>query len=783
MILCSFRRYALTLCLSSTSILGAQQSVTASDYARAEKFLPTNAERLVTGTVHPFWIADSEQFWFRKTTPDSAEFVLVNAATGAQQPAFDHAKLAAALGQQTGQTFDPHHLPFQLIDFSPDLRSVTILVGPRRFLCDRADASCSPAPSASISQALSPDGKRAVFIRDWNLWIRDIASGRETQLTHDGVENFGYATDNAGWASSDRPVVLWSPDSKKIATFQQDQRLDGDMYTVETKLGHPVLHAWKYPLPGDANVTMIERVIIDADSGQTVRFKMPPDQHRSTVCDNIACGEGPNHAPRWDDVEWAPDAKTLAFVSTSRDHKDEKLRVADAVTGEVREVYEEKSSTQFESGDHRANWHYLPESSEFIWYSERENWGRLYLYDLRTGQLKNPITTGDWHVSQVLRVDPRARQIWFTALGREPGEDPYFIHYYRVDFDGRNLTALTPEPGNHVITASVSGRYFIDSVSTPQTSPITVLRDEAGKTVLPLGRADITQLRAIGWQPPISIKVKARDGQTDLYGLMYQPAHFDQSKKYPLVVHIYPGPQIGSVGSRAFAPARGDTQALAELGFTVIEVDGMGTTLRSKQFHDVSYANMGDNTLPDQVAAVHQLVQQYPWIDADRVGIYGHSGGGNATAEAMFRYPDVFKVGIAESGNHDNREYEDDWGERYQGLLVTKPDGITNYDDQANQNLAKNLKGHLLLAHGTIDNNVPPYSTLLVVDALIKANKDFDLLLLPNRPHGYGPMANYMTRRRWDYFVRWLLNTEPPREFEIHTPPQQLGNPGGPADE
>jgi dipeptidyl-peptidase-4 len=469
--------------------------------------------------------------------------------------------------------------------------------------------------------------------------------------------------------------------------------------------------------------------------------------------------------------------------STSRDHKDEKLRIADAATGEVREVYEEKSPTQFESGDRRANWHYLPESNEFIWYSERENWGRLYLYDLRTGQLKNSITTGDWHVSQVLRVDPHTRQIWFTALGREPGEDPYFVHYYRVDFDGRNLTALTPEPGNHAITASVSGRYFVDSVSTPETPPVTVLCDDAGKVVLSFGQADVTQLRAIGWQPPIPIKVKARDGQTDLYGLMYRPTNFDKTKRYPLVVHIYPGPQIGSVGSRAFAPARGDTQALAELGFIVIEVDGMGTTLRSKQFHDVSCANMGDNTLPDQVAAIHQLAQQDPWIDINRVGIYGHSGGGNATAEAMLRYPDVFSVGIAESGNHDNREYEDDWGERYQGLLVTRQDGTTNYDDQANQNLAKNLKGHLLLAHGTTDNNVPPYSTLLLVDALIKANKDFDLLLLPNQHHGYAAMSNYMTRRRWDYFVRWLLNTEPPKEFEIRTPPPQAGMPGGPTEE
>ena len=245
-----------------------------------------------------------------------------------------------------------------------------------------------------------------------------------------------------------------------------------------------------------------------------------------------------------------------------------------------------------------------------------------------------------------------------------------------------------------------------------------------------------------------------------------RPTNFDPAKKYPIINHIYPGPQGGSVGSRAFSAVRGDTQALAELGFIVVELDGSGNPTRSKKFHDAYYANMGDNTLPDQVIGMKQLAAKYPWIDIDRAGIYGHSGGGYATADAMFRYPDFFKVGISEAGNHDNREYEDDWGERYQGLLTKNADGSTNYDDQANQNHAKNLKGHLLLAHGTMDNNVPPYNTLLVVDALIKANKDFDLLLLPNRNHGFGGEP-YMVRRRWDYFVKWLLNAEPPREYQL----------------
>ncbi|MGB6688029.1 MAG: DPP IV N-terminal domain-containing protein [Terracidiphilus sp.] len=776
-------RFTVLFCclLASASGIAQQPAVIAADYARAEKFLPFNVDRLVYGIVRPNWIGYSDQFWYRKTMPGKSEFVLVDAATGVEQPAFDHAMLAATLSKAAGRAIDAEHLPFREIEFSPDWQSITFAIGERHFTCSRPGAACAEHGDDASKEALSPDGKRAAFIRDWNLWVRDVASGKETQLTHDGVKDYGYATDNAGWISSDQPIVLWSPDSRKIATFQQDQRKVGEMYLVETKVGHPVLQAWKYPLPGDEIVTMIERVIIDADTGATVRLKMPPDEHRSTLCDHIACGAGPNHAPLWADVEWSPDGATLAFVSTSRDHKDEKLRVADTATGEVREVYSEHVQTQFESGQGKVNWHYLPQSSEFLWYSEREGWGRLYLYDLKTGKLKNAVTAGDWSVAQVLRIDAESRQIWFTAVGREPGEDPYYTHLYKISFDGSRLTPLTPAPGNHQITASASGKYFVDACSTPETAPETLMRDESGKIVLSFGKADTSALVAMGWIPPVPVKVKARDGKTDLYGLMFVPTNLDKQKKYPIVDAVYPGPQVGSVGSRAFSAARRDSQSLAELGFIVVEIDGMGTAVRDKAFHDAFYGNMGDNTLPDQVAAIKELAAQYPYIDLDRVGIWGHSGGGFAAADAMFRYPEFFKVGISESGNHDQREYEDDWGERYQGLLTKDPNGKSNYDDQANENHAANLKGHLLLAHGTLDNNVPPYNTLLVVDALIRANKDFDLLLLPNQHHGYGPMSNYMMRRRWDYFVRWLEDTEPPKEFEITTPSAPPGQ-GGPDD-
>ena len=524
------------------------------------------------------------------------------------------------------------------------------------------------------------------MIRDENLWVRDVASAKETQLTTDGVKDFGYATDNAGWTSSDRPIVLWSPDSKKIATYQQDQRGVGEMYLVSTAVGHPTLREWKYPLPGDPVVTTIQRVIIDVPTAKVVRLQMPPDQHRSTLCDDVTCSGAI-------DMQWNADGTQLAFVSTSRDHKEETLKIADAATGAVHDVLDEKVSTFFESGNGRIDWHYLPASNEVIWFSERDNWGQLYLYDLN-GKLKNQITSGEGNVTQIVKVDEKARVIYFLGAGKEKGRDPYFVDFYSVGFDGRNQKLMTPDNGNHTIALSPSEKYFIDTYSQPDVPAAIALRDIDGKLVTPLEKADISKLLATGWKPPQPITVKCRDGVTDCYGLMYKPTNLDPTKKYPIINHIYPGPQTGSVGSRNFSAGRGDTQALAELGFVVVEIDGKGTPWRSKKFHEAYFGDMGDNTLPDQVAGMKELAKRYPWIDIDRVGIYGHSGGGYATAGAMFHYPDFFKVGISESGNHDNRDYEDDWAEKWQGLLEKTSYGKTNYASQANENFAKNLKGH-----------------------------------------------------------------------------------------
>lgn len=751
--------------------------VTAADYARAEKFLAQTVNPLVVGgTVNATWLPD-DRFTYRSTTADGFEFMLVDPAQKTRTRAFDHDRVAAALAAASGQKIDPKRLPFQTFELAADGASISFDYQSKRYTCDVAGASCTSvaATPRDPNAVVSPDGTRAVFIKDWNLWVRDLASKVERPLTSDGVTNFGYATDNAGWRQSERPVVLWSPDSKKVATFQQDERQVGDMYLVETTVGHPILKAWKYPLPGDEHVAMLHRVVIDTDSGEVVRFKMNPDYHRAMLGDDFDV----------DDMSWSPDAARLAFVSTARDHKSATVRVADAATGDVRTVFEETERTHFEAP---AGWRVLWGSNEILWNSQRDDWSHLYLYDLTTGRLKNRVTSGPGPVTRILHVDEKARTVLFTANGRERGRDPYFGHAYRIGLDGKGYTLVTPDDANHNVQVSKSGRYVIDHASTPERAPEVVLREATGAVVMPIEKADISKLVASGWKPPMPFTVKARDGKTDLHGLLFRPTNLDPSKKYPIINYAYPGPQSGSVGTRSFAAARVDHQALAELGFIVFTLDGMGTPGRSKSFHDTWYGAMGrDNTLPDQVAGMKELATRYPWIDIDRAAMWGHSGGGFITADAMFRYPEFFKVGISESGNHDQRLYEDDWGERYQGLLVrlggehkgTGSEPRDTYEAEANQTLAKNLKGKLFLMHGMMDDNVPPQNTYVVIDALIKANKDFDLLLLPHQRHGFGVDSSYVMRRRWDYFVRHLLGAEPPKEYQIKPPTPPPGVPSG----
>ena len=620
---------------------------------------------------------------------------------------------------------------------------------------------------------VSPDKKKSVYIKNHNLWVKDLNTKKSKQLTYNGYQDYGYGTNNAGWIKNDRPVLKWSDDSKIITTFRQDARKVGEMYLTTTNVGHPNLQKWKYTLPGDENIFEIERLFINVETGKVTPFKMKRDYQRSTTTDHIA-GRGGILL----DANFSSDGKKLAFISSSRDHKEAHLKIADVKTGNVKSIYEEVTNTYYESGVSGENWRVFFKTNEFLWYSEKDDWGHLYLHDLTTGQLKNQITSGEWLVRDVLYVDEVTREIFFTGGGKEEG-NPYHVYLYKVNFDGTGLICLTPEKGTHNINASKDWKYFTTTYSTSKNPPVTLLKNRDGETLKVINKVDISELLKNNWQQPIEFSVKARDDKTEIYGLLYLPSFYNKNHNYPVLNYIYPGPQSGSIGNYSFSIAKRDFQALAELGFIVIAVDAMGTPGRSKSFHDAYYGNMGDNGLPDNIKAIKDLSKIYKGMDTNRVGIWGHSGGGFASTRAILEYPEFYSVAVSSSGNHDNRNYEADWGEKWQGLLeyidIDMSDGEnnydlkkTNYDNQANQLLAKNLKGKLLLAHGNLDDNVPPYSTLLVVDALIKANKDFDLIIFPNKRHGYGDMNNYFTRRKWDYFVKNLKGIAPPKEFEIN---------------
>lgn len=746
----------------------SQDSVTVTDYQRAQKFLGYTTYSMVPNLfLDATWTGDGT-FWYAEKLKDGEKYYLVNAKSKKKSALFNQAKLAEKFSKMMNKEVRPDNLQLNGLHLNTDDKTLYLSAGDKFWkynitkndLTEDSTAAKYFRSNRLRNESISPDGQKSAFIKNYNLWVRDLSTGKETQLTTDGVKDYGYATDNAGWKHSDAAVLLWSPDSKKIATFRQDQRKVGDMYLVTTNVGHPVLHSWKYPLPGDSNVIMIERVIINVEQPKVIDLNIPADFHRATLGDDIM--EGSVLA----DAQWKDDGSEFAFVSSSRDHKNAKFRIANAATGEVKDVFEETVSTQFESGQKSISWRYLPSSNEVIWYSERDNWGHLYLYDSKNGQLKNQITKGDYVVSEILKIDKKNRRIYFLAAGLDK-KNPYFQHFYSIDYDGKNFKDLTPEEGNHVISLEEDQQYFVDRISQPDIAPTYNLRNLNGGFVMKIADANVDELKAMGWKPCTPFKVKAADGVTDIYGLMFTPTTLDKNKTYPLVDYIYPGPQGGSVGSWSFVPSRGDHQSLAELGFVVVLIEGTGNPMRSKSFHDASYGQMAINTLPDQVAGIRQLAAKYAFIDTTRIGIWGHSGGGFATADAMFSYPDFFKVGISESGNHDNRNYEDDWGERYIGLLHKIPNGSDNYEIQANQVHAKNLKGKLLLAHGLMDDNVPPYNTFLVVEALQKANKDFDLIVFPSSRHGYGSFSMYMMRKRWDYFIENLMGAKHPKEFKL----------------
>ncbi|HEV2304480.1 MAG TPA: DPP IV N-terminal domain-containing protein [Candidatus Acidoferrales bacterium] len=745
---------------------GAQGTL--ADYQRAEQFLPGNLQKTLSiASVYPNWIEKSDRFWYLKMGPSGKQFILVDAAQNTAGPAFDQARLAAALSRTAGKPYRADNLPFFDFEYVQNDKAISFAIDQQQWSCTLADYQCkSTPPEAGVApyESLSPNGEWAAFVRDHNLFVRHVSTGAVVQLTRDGVPGWDYATplpdlralvtQNVpnGEDVKASPEVFWSPDSTKLVAYRLDSRNAGrftSLQYVPPKQLRPMAYNYVYPLPGEI-LPQAAPIIFDLESGKRIDVKTSPLE--------IQFIGGPG-------FRWFPDSQRFYYRYDERGEKATDLREVDAQTGEQKVLIREvaKPYPYVDPGETFSQ--FFDDDKQILWSSERDGWNQLYVYNASTGKLENQVTHGSWVVREIAHVDAKRGYVYFLASGVQPRLDPYYTQLYRVKLDGSGMKLLTPEDADHTVSISSDGDYFVDNYSRPDSPGEAVLRRASdGSVVRVLERTVDAALVKMGWKKPIPFEGKAADGKTDLYGIIVRPTNFDPAKKYPILENIYTGPQ-GFFVPKTFGAAM-RLQSMAELGFVVVMVDGRGTTGRSREFHDFSYHNMG-NVFIDHVAMIKQMAAKYPWMEITRVGIFGTSAGGYGSAHAFLQFPDFYKVCVSTSGDHDPRLDKAWWNELYQGYPVGK-----DYAEQANQALASNLQGHLLLIHGDIDDNVNPTETMHLVDALMTANKNFDMLFVPNMFHGdSGPHAHYVTRRRWDYFVQYLLGVTPPKNFEIHEAP------------
>jgi dipeptidyl-peptidase 4 len=657
-------------------------------------------------------------------------------------------------------------------------------------------------PVKPMWASISPDEQTVVFARGFNLYMMDAAnyakaaknpgdkSVVESQLTTDGVAKYSYArvlvdeeldqlkkfqkgdTNSAGPRTPAIPII-WSKDSKKFALIRSDERKVADLWVIHTLANpRPTLETYSYAMAGDVNVPQEELQVFDVASKQHVLIQTAgfKDQSLTIETDRILARDREHEQQRLQGERqnlfgfgpfmngpWLSDTSDkIYFTRSSRDLHRVDVCIADTATGASKTLIQERSNVYIDTQPLRQ----IGNGRELIWWSERDGWGHYYLYD-STGQLKNRITSGEYMTAEILAVDDKDRVMYFNANGREPGEDPYYVHLYRVNLDGSGLKLLTSGDFDHTVSASDSGKYFIDNFSRVDTAPRSALYDDQGALLANLETADVSRLLAAGFKYPETFRVKAADGVTDIYGVMFKPFDFDAARKYPIIEFVYPGPQTEEV-DKSFTP-KDQNIALAQLGFIIIEIGNRGGSPQRDKWYDAyGYGNLRDYGLADKKAAAEELAAIHPYIDIDRVGIWGHSGGGFMTAAAMLQYPDFFKVGWSESGNHENNVYNKYWSEKYHGIQeVDEKDGTVKflYSIDKNSDLAKNLKGHLMLTTGDMDNNVHMANTMRLADALIKADKRFDMFVFPGLRHSYMPEAEYVFWMRADYFCRWLLGS------------------------
>ena len=747
-----------------TVYVGAQgpdtQATVKADYERANSLRERTAGKVYHQAEAPTWIGTEPKFWYRASVKGGDEFVRVDAAAATKAPAFDHAKLAAGINALVGGTATALTLPFTAFTYVDAMGAIEFTVGggggargaggagragaapAPRVHCSLTDYVCTrmaAAGAAAEQFKASPDGTSEAFIQNFNVFVRPVGKANEAvALSWDGSEGNYYTFSS----------IQWAPDSKKIAAYRRVPGYNRQVSYVQSSPSdqlQPKSSSRFYRKPGDT---------VDIDT--PVLFAL--DSRKQTVVDN-ALFPNPYSNQR---IEWRKDSRAFTFEYNQRGHQVYRVIEVDAATGKARALIEEASTTFVDyrrtspglSDSGRTERFDIADGKEIIWMSERDGWAHLYLYDGVTGQVKNQITRGNWAVHHVEKVDEATRQIWFTATGMNAGKDPYFLNWYRINFDGTGLTRFTSADAMHDVTWSADRRYYVDRYSRVDLPPVAQLRRTSDqKLVMELERADATDLLATGWKAPEVFTAKGRDGVTDIWGVIVRPTNFDPSKTYPVIENIYAGPQ-GAFVPKTFSTQLG-MQTLAELGFIVVQIDGMGTANRSKAFHDVAWKHLADAGFPDRILWHTAVAAKYPYYDITRVGIYGTSAGGQNSAGALLFHPEFYKVAVSNSGCHDNRMDKIWWNEQWMGWPIGP-----EYAASSNVDHAAQLQGHLMLVVGEMDTNVDPSSTMQVVNALVQASKEFELVVVPGADHG--ARSPITVRKRNDFFVRYLRGVEPP---------------------
>ncbi|MDD8032072.1 MAG: DPP IV N-terminal domain-containing protein [Acidobacteriota bacterium] len=742
------------------------------DYDRAFALREKFTSQAINVPERASWIEKTPRFWYRKTVKGGHEFILVDAEKATKQPAFDHEKLATALNKETGDKFTAITLPFRSLKFIDEEKALEFEFKDSVWRCDLTtyelkktgparrregdgwqDVGGPPAKAASKESKTSPDKKWEAFIRNYNVWIRSVESREEFPLSWDGNEGDYYTFES----------LLWSPDSKKLVALHLRPGLHRKIQYVNSSPAdqlQPKYFSLGYTKPGDPlDIETPVLFLIEAKKQINIDRALFPNAFSLS---NFA---------------WWKDSRAFTFEYNQRGHQVYRVIEVDGTTGEARALINEECPTFFFYSDKKFR-RDLNDGQEIIWMSEGDGWNHLYLYDGRTGQVKNQITKGEWVVRSVERVDEERRQVWFLGSGMYRGKDPYFQHLYRVNFDGSGLEALTEADANHAISLSADLKYYVDLYSRVDQPPVMQLRrSEDKKVVMELEKADISGLLKAGWRAPEVFVSKGRDGQTDIWGIIIRPTNFSAKKKYPVIENIYAGPHSSFVPKNFLA--WNQMMSLAELGFIVVQIDGMGTSNRSKAFHDVCWKNLKDAGFPDRILWHKAVAAKYPYYDISRVGIYGTSAGGQNALAGLLFHPEFYKVGFAAAGCHDNRMDKLWWNEQWMGWPLGP-----QYEESSNTVNAHRLQGKLLLVIPELDTNVDPSTSYQVVNALIKAGKDFDLLVVPGANHGSGGI--YGERKRNDFFVRNLLGVNPPDwnrlGKKLPEPPRQSFMPRAPEE-